>query len=165
MKKNFLKKSIFAIGATCILTMSSAFATTYQYAGSWKVNDGPGWWNNPAVYSGQEAAALLFGGSASDYAISINSDPNAITHTAWYDGWGVPGSVLAENLHIDTGGSGYNSAPGTGSAYSAYVSDHGVSERNFAFRVVAVPEPETYGMLLVGLGLMGAIARRKKSLK
>jgi hypothetical protein len=28
--------------------------------------------------------------------------------------------------------------------------------------VTAVPEPETYAMLLAGLGLMGAIARRRK---
>ena len=27
----------------------------------------------------------------------------------------------------------------------------------------AVPEPETYAMLLAGLGLMGCVARRKKS--
>ena len=29
--------------------------------------------------------------------------------------------------------------------------------------VTAVPEPETYAMMLAGLGLMGAIARRRKS--
>ncbi|WP_295990568.1 FxDxF family PEP-CTERM protein [Rugamonas sp.] len=29
----------------------------------------------------------------------------------------------------------------------------------------AVPEPETYGMLLAGLGLMGFIARRRKAAK
>jgi hypothetical protein len=28
--------------------------------------------------------------------------------------------------------------------------------------VTAVPEPESYAMLLAGLGLMGAIARRRK---
>jgi hypothetical protein len=28
-----------------------------------------------------------------------------------------------------------------------------------------VPEPETYAMLLAGLGLMGAIARRRKALQ
>jgi hypothetical protein len=31
------------------------------------------------------------------------------------------------------------------------------------FQVTAVPEPETYAMLLAGLGLMGTIARRRKS--
>ncbi|MBK9347554.1 MAG: PEP-CTERM sorting domain-containing protein [Burkholderiales bacterium] len=29
--------------------------------------------------------------------------------------------------------------------------------------VTAVPEPETYAMLLAGLGLMGAIARRRNN--
>jgi hypothetical protein len=29
--------------------------------------------------------------------------------------------------------------------------------------VSAVPEPETYAMLLAGLGLVGAIARRRKA--
>ncbi len=31
------------------------------------------------------------------------------------------------------------------------------------FNVTAVPEPETYAMLLAGLGLVGAIARRRKT--
>jgi hypothetical protein len=31
------------------------------------------------------------------------------------------------------------------------------------FDVAAVPEPETYAMLLAGLGMLGAVARRKKS--
>ncbi|WP_229211305.1 MULTISPECIES: FxDxF family PEP-CTERM protein [unclassified Duganella] len=31
------------------------------------------------------------------------------------------------------------------------------------FTVVAVPEPETYGMLLAGLGLLGVAARRRKA--
>jgi hypothetical protein len=30
-------------------------------------------------------------------------------------------------------------------------------------QVAAVPEPETYAMLLAGLGLVGAIARRRKT--
>ncbi|MBK7006138.1 MAG: FxDxF family PEP-CTERM protein [Burkholderiales bacterium] len=29
--------------------------------------------------------------------------------------------------------------------------------------VTSVPEPETYAMLLAGLGVMGAIARRRKA--
>lgn len=34
---------------------------------------------------------------------------------------------------------------------------------NIALKVVAVPEPETYAMLLAGLGLIGFVARRRKS--
>lgn len=33
------------------------------------------------------------------------------------------------------------------------------------FEVTAVPEPETYAMMLAGLGLMGSIARRRKAKK
>ena len=32
-----------------------------------------------------------------------------------------------------------------------------------AAHVTAVPEPETYAMLLAGLGVMGAVARRRKA--
>jgi hypothetical protein len=34
---------------------------------------------------------------------------------------------------------------------------------NGNFTIAAVPEPETYAMLLAGLGLMGCVARRRKS--
>jgi hypothetical protein len=33
---------------------------------------------------------------------------------------------------------------------------------SYSFQIAAVPEPETYGMLMAGLGLMGMIARRRK---
>lgn len=36
---------------------------------------------------------------------------------------------------------------------------------NFAYSVTAVPEPESYAMMLAGLGLMGAIARRRSKSK
>jgi hypothetical protein len=32
-----------------------------------------------------------------------------------------------------------------------------------AFGISPIPEPETYAMLLVGLGLLGFIARRRKT--
>jgi hypothetical protein len=39
---------------------------------------------------------------------------------------------------------------------------HNNNTGHFDVTVTAVPEPETYAMLLAGLGLMGAVARRKK---
>jgi len=35
-------------------------------------------------------------------------------------------------------------------------------DSNYQLHIAAVPEPETYAMLLAGLGLMGAIARRRR---
>jgi hypothetical protein len=46
------------------------------------------------------------------------------------------------------------------SAYSAYITD-GFSGTNYVF-TAAVPEPETYAMLLAGLGLIAGMARRRK---
>jgi hypothetical protein len=46
--------------------------------------------------------------------------------------------------------------------YSFTVYTH-PTQQDFLVTVTAVPEPETYAMLLAGLGLMGAVARRRKN--
>jgi VCBS repeat-containing protein len=113
---------------------------SYQYVGSFRTSDGRNWTTNPPTYTGQEAAALLFGGSASDYAISINSsqDPSTITHTAWVDGWGSTiyfnTTPAAENFKVNT----FYNCGGTGCSYSAYVMDHVNSTKiNYVWRRVA----------------------------
>jgi thrombospondin-like protein/HYR domain-containing protein/type IX secretion system substrate protein len=97
------------------------------YVGSYLVSDGPNWGTNPPVYTAQEAAALIFGGNAADYSISIDAnttDPNTITHTAWTDSWGDGFAAYPENYSYDQGAPGYNDPGGYGSAISAYVNDH-----------------------------------------
>ena len=41
--------------------------------------------------------------------------------------------------------------------------DHGLAIDNVSFSVSAVPEPETYALMLAGLGMMGVMARRRKN--
>lgn len=53
----------------------------------------------------------------------------------------------AGNYHVDI----------TGTATGSFGGTYAVG-----LQVAAVPEPETYAMLLAGLGVMGAIARRRK---
>lgn len=102
-------------------------ALTATYVGSFSPNDGPYWNTNPTVYTGQEAAALIFGGNPSDYAISTNSnttDPLTITHTAHASSWGTGCLEVAEDYSLDTGNPGYNDPPAQGAAVSAYVQDY-----------------------------------------
>ncbi len=162
-----------------LATLGASFASAQTYVGSFTTNgnsvtfaDGttssnpaPAWGNNPAVFSGLDAAAFVFGGSASNYAVS--TDSTSINHQAWYDGWGDHGGQqFAENYKLDLSGLGYNGCAQTGincgsSAYSAFIQD-GYSNVNYVF-TAAVPEPESYALMLAGLGLVGAVARRRKN--
>ena len=168
-----MKAFHIAASALALATMAApAHAVSYVFVGFWSVGDGPEWTSNPQVYTGQEAAALLFGGDASDYAISTVDDNVAnINFRAHVDGWGdgqyLTSGDVAQDFSLDTGGSGYNSAPGFGSAYSAYVRDHSgagdTRTRNYAFRIIddAVPEPATWAMMIGGFGMIGAAMRRR----
>lgn len=148
------------------------------YVGSWTVDQGPRWTDVPAIYTGQEAAALLFGGSASDYAIStVSANVADVNNMAWYSPWGgatdgytgqpngnnaFPVGILAsESMYRDYNANGLYDVTGE---LSAYVNDWaiGVEYTNYAFRINVVPEPST--LLSCGLGgllSLGFVARRR----
>src|SRR5690554_2634009 len=119
---------------------------TATYVGSFNTDDGANWTTNPPVYSGVEAAAHLFGGSPSDYAISTNPntvDPSTITHTAWISIWGVGGChEVAEGYSVDGGGAGYNDPGGINTAASAYVDDNCISNNtNYVWALNTLSTP------------------------
>ncbi|MEO7716913.1 MAG: PEP-CTERM sorting domain-containing protein [Capsulimonas sp.] len=169
--------------AVTLLAAPSAHAA-YVFVGSWDLGtvgggyDNPGnpyiWSNNSQVFTGQEAAAALFGGNASDYAIStVDADAAHINHLTFVDGWGDTQYLYnpaSETFSVDMGAPGYSDPGGVGSSYSALVTDHAPFEGsgsfvNYAFRnVSAVPEPSTNAvMMLGGLTVLGMVFLRRRS--
>ena len=107
----------------------------YQYVGSFIPSNGPSFSTNPAVYTAQEAAALVYGGNASQYAVSTNS--STITHTGYLNGWGehTTNMIFVEDYKLDLGNAGYNTPRGSGTARSAWVAD-GNNGTNYAWRII-----------------------------
>lgn len=165
-----MKKSMLVIAASLLaIASSSANAATYIYVGSWTPSDGPQWGTNPLAYSGVGAAAFLFGGSASDYAVStVDNNPLNIDNRAHYEMIGVGSRVFADSFFRGTEGVTryqdvyvYDEKVDT---VSAYVNDFGNTNVNYAFRVVAgaVPEPSTWALMLLGFGFVGGAIRSAK---
>ncbi len=160
--------------ATCVALVFASVSQAAVFVGSYAVFDGPSWPTNPPVYSGREAAALIFGGLFTDYAISIDPsmDPNTITNTAWYDGWGEhQGMIFHEDYKLDVGNPGYNDPQGLNTARSAYVQD-GLFDtqafRNYVWRVDRepgrVPEPASIAVWsILAAGAACVAYRRRKS--
>lgn len=82
------------------------------------------------------------------------------------------GSWSAVNAQAANGSGPWGTIAGVGAAKFIWhdtLSDNSSSDHGFAlFRsanaiMAPVPEPETYAMLLAGLGLMGAVARRRRT--
>ncbi len=156
---------ILVAAAVAVCAVSASAAPTY--VGSWTVDSGPQWGSTSVAYSGQAAAAFLFGGNASDYVIStVDSNAADIDGLSWVSTWAGAcggtfpcGTKVADTFSQSTGG--LYLTPGD---TSAYVRDWAVGSQytNYAFRISAVPEPTNLMFMLAGAGALGVALRRRK---
>ena len=177
-KEIHLRHALFSFTLLTTMFFVSSANAALIYVGSWDVYDAnaPEWGgsppNGPLAYTGQEAAALVFGGTASDYQIStIDDQLSNINNQAWYDVIGTGGLQFAENYSNKYLGQYYGPTSGyvfgsSDNAASAFVRDNlsGGGFTNYAFIDAAVvPIPAAawlFGSAM--LGLMG-VARRKRA--
>jgi hypothetical protein len=54
--------------------------------------------------------------------------------------------------------------PGGSACYGFTTPERDITQVKFAFSITAVPEPDTYAMLLAGLGLVGVMVRRRRDM-
>lgn len=146
---------LFTIALALVGLVPKAHASSYTYVGYWLVDQGPDGNLNPVAYSGQQAAAVIYGGAAGEYAISTNgTDPSKINFSNWistYDGACEEdeypcGTIVSEDFVVST--NGLYELPGD---TSAYVRDWAIGEQyaNYAFMI-----PEPGSLLLMGTGML-----------
>lgn len=124
--------------------------------------------------------AASIGGLANEFnkAVGVNTESGIFTSADLaYAGKSIYGSTLNAGLKQSSTGS-MNSvlefmridspATGTGNAiYNQYFDNGQAVTMSFdgtTFQIAAVPEPEAYAMFLAGIGMIGAIARRRRNL-
>jgi hypothetical protein len=96
---------------------------------------------------------------------TLTLDPWTTTNSVTINSAGQLGAFTGPGTyHALLSGWSSDSLSGTGNAsYFTNITMDGYAKVTYTYTTLPVPEPETYAMLLAGLGLVGAIARRRKS--
>jgi hypothetical protein len=150
---------------------------TFPLAGDWMANTTVSKWITPSLNQGDSFDATSNG----TYSWKLNFDLTGFNaSTASFSGqFAADNSAIVKlnGVQLGTSGgfrnfsafsaaSGFNSGANTLEFVVTNLAQNGGNPTGLrveftASNVTAVPEPETYAMLLAGLGLMGAISRRR----
>ena len=139
---------------------------SWEYRGSFQVNDGPVYsLNEQVMFNGLDAAEEIFGVLSENMLYALSTlDSGLVNHLANYDGYAQANHIFAEDIVVDINGNGsYNYEGPDQGDWSAYITDHSNTNVNYVFqRTVTeqVPEPSTFAIF--ALGIMGLASRRFK---
>ena len=97
-----------------------------------------------------------WGSTGQVIGVSLDGNPLSQLYVSAANGWS------AESFSALNVGAGSHTLTFTGLNPNHEADTTGFID-NVSVMAAAVPEPETYGMLLAGLGLLGAVARRRKT--
>jgi hypothetical protein len=122
-----------------------------------------------------EAGQTVYSEMASLFYDTLGNKAYYHTSGDFQSDFGLANTGDFQNLQPDYYWSGLEYAPDTGKAWY-FVINYGDQSRNFKSQdlyalavrpgdvlVPAVPEPETYALMLAGLAVVGAVARRRKA--
>ncbi len=169
-----------------------AWLQNYSGGGSTNpANDTP-WWGTIWNLGGQANKAVVFPivdhgplpQEALEYTVYLTNNPNSTNLADWHlavldqvylQGWESDATALADGYTTvwrlqDNSTFQYVSVRSVGSqAFAPAYGDEneidavgGLTASNQGVLAPPVPEPETYAMLMAGLGVMGVVARRRK---
>ncbi len=151
---------------------------TFPLAGNWLANTDTSKWITPSLNQGQSFDAAAngtytwnltfdltgFDASTASFSGRFAADNSAV---ALLNGTAIGTSSGFSSFSSFAATTGFNAGLNTLSFVVTNLKQNGGNPTGLraeflASSVTAVPEPETYAMLLAGLGLMGAVARRRK---
>lgn len=140
---------VFQIGST--LTTASSSSVNVINGGA---NNGLFWQVGSSATLG--TGTTFAGNILADQSVTMNTSATILCGRAI----ALVGAVTMDTNTISNDCGTFNG----GSGRTDYGSGGYSGDQNYTVPVAAIPEPETYVMLLVGLGLVGFTARRRKDL-
>lgn len=159
--------SLTVTALNTVAAPAASFSVDSDYSGSYNTRGRLHITNHGSEF---QSLRFDFGGTASAFGFLFGASDSSWELTAYNSGGTALESMTIPAVYASNAGDYFGLKGLAGAAYAILTQNHdgiystGGVDYVFVdnFRVAAVPEPETYAMLLAGLGLMASVARRRK---